>query len=53
MVRTNIPNLTEDILKNIYIMAPMLDEIAQNRVFGLMCGLIKGEKAESPKKRVV
>lgn len=30
----------DDTLKNILIMAPMLDEAGQNRVFGLMCGLI-------------
>ena len=34
-------NLTDDTLKNILIMAPMLDEIGQNRVFGLMCGLLQ------------
>lgn len=30
----------DDTLKNILLMAPMLDEAGQNRVFGLMCGLI-------------
>lgn len=30
----------DDTLKNILIMAPLLDEAGQNRVFGLMCGLI-------------
>lgn len=35
--------LTDDTLKNILIMAPLLDEAGQNRVFGLMCGLISGE----------
>ncbi|MCB6414517.1 hypothetical protein LI221_05460 [Faecalimonas umbilicata] len=35
--------LTEgDTLKNILIMAPLLDEVGQNRVFGLMCGLLLG-----------
>lgn len=35
--------LTEgDTLKNILIMAPLLDEVGQNRVFGLMCGLLSG-----------
>lgn len=33
-------SLTDDTLKNILIMAPMLDEVGQNRVFGLMCGLL-------------
>lgn len=32
----------DDTLKNILIMAPMLDEVGQNRVFGLMCGLLSG-----------
>lgn len=32
--------LSNDTLKNILIMAPMLDEAGQNKVFGLMCGLI-------------
>ena len=32
--------LTEDTLKNNLIIAPMLDEAGQNKVFGLMCGLI-------------
>lgn len=36
----------DDTLKNILIMAPLLDEAGQNRVFGLMCGLMSssGEK---------
>lgn len=32
--------LTDDTLENIKIMAPMLDEAGQNRVVGLMCGLL-------------
>lgn len=54
---TNIINnveLTEgDTLKNILIMAPMLDEVGQNRVFGLMCGLLSGsnEKEGDPKEK--
>ena len=52
--------LTKDPLKNIYIMAPYLDEAGQNRVFGMVCGLLgfsgeqkeQGEKAE-PGKEVV
>lgn len=46
--------LTEgDTLKNILIMAPMLDEVGQNRVFGLMCGLLSGSnnKEEYPKEK--
>lgn len=41
----NITKLTDDPLKNILIMAPLLDEAGQNRVFGLMCGLIAGGPA--------
>lgn len=41
-------NLTDDTLKNIFLMAPMLDEAGQNKVFGLMCGLVACDK--SPKK---
>lgn len=52
--------LTKDPLKNIYIMAPYLDEAGQNRVFGMVCGLLgfggeqkeQGENAE-PGKEVV
>lgn len=36
----NSIQLTDDTLKNILIMAPMLDEAGQNKVFGLICGLI-------------
>lgn len=32
--------LTDDTVKNIQIMAPYLDEAAQNRVFGLMLGVV-------------
>lgn len=39
MAELNI-NLTDDPLKNIILMAPYLDEPAQNRVFGMICGLI-------------
>lgn len=38
----NIELTEDDTLKNILIMAPMLDEVGQNRVFGLMCGLLSG-----------
>lgn len=44
--------LTEnDTLKNILIMAPMLDEIGQNRVFGLMCGLLSGKQKDDEDKK--
>lgn len=42
MSGAKIPDLTDDTLKNILIMAPLLDEMSQNKVFGLMCGLISG-----------
>ena len=38
----NIELTEDDTLKNILIMAPMLDEVGQNRVFGLMCCLLSG-----------
>lgn len=45
--------LTEnDTLKNILIMAPMLDEVGQNRVFGLMCGLLSGSSDKQGGKEV-
>lgn len=49
----NIELTEDDTLKNILIMAPMLDEVGQNRVFGLMCGLLSGSnnKEEDPKEK--
>ena len=49
----NIELTEDDTLKNILIMAPMLDEVGQNRVFGLMCGLLSGsnEKEGDSKER--
>ena len=49
----NIELTEDDTLKNILIMAPMLDEVGQNRVFGLMCGLLSGrsEKEGDPEER--
>lgn len=43
----------DDTLKNILIMAPLLDEAGQNKVFGLMCGLMSGsgEKYASNENR--
>lgn len=44
---TDVIKLSEDdTLKNILIMAPLLDEAGQNRVFGLMCGLISNSTGE-------
>ena len=40
MDKLNGIKLTDDTLENIMIMAPLLDEVGQNRVFGLMCGLL-------------
>lgn len=46
--------LTDDPLTNIHVMAPLLDENSQNKVFGLMCGLIGNvnskEESEDEKK---
>ncbi len=41
----------DDTLKNILIMAPLLDEIGQNRVFGLMCGLLSGGTENEENKK--
>lgn len=50
----NIELTDGDTLKNILIMAPMLDEVGQNRVFGLMCGLLSGsnDKTEDSEEKV-
>lgn len=50
----NIELTDGDTLKNILIMAPMLDEVGQNRVFGLMCGLLSGsnDKREDSEEKV-
>lgn len=44
----------DDTLKNILIMAPLLDEAGQNRVFGLMCGLIcsRNDSCRDPEDEV-
>jgi hypothetical protein len=47
---TNI-DLTGDTLKNILLMAPMLDEAGQNKVFGLICGLISSVKQDPDEKK--
>lgn len=43
--------LTGDTLKNILIMAPLLDEAGQNKVYGLMCGLMAGNSNKRPEVR--
>ena len=40
MAKVKLSELTDDTLKNILIMAPLLDEAGQCKVYGLMCGLI-------------
>ncbi|MDO5349795.1 MAG: hypothetical protein Q4E86_07630 [Lachnospiraceae bacterium] len=45
-------DLTDDPLKNIYIMAPLLDEAGQNKVFGLICGLVAGKPNETKKTTI-
>lgn len=48
-----LPNLAGDTLENILIMAPLLDEKGQDKVFGLMCGLVSSVKTveESSNKK--
>ncbi len=55
MPKLNI-ELTDDPLKNICLMAPYLDINSQNRVFGMMCGLLGytgGNKEEEEEKEMV
>ena len=47
MQDVNSIQLTDDTLKNILIMAPMLDAAGQNKVFGLMCGLISNVQKDT------
>ena len=47
----NTAILTDDPLKNIFIMAPLLDEAGQNRVFGLICGLISSGPTRDERKK--
>lgn len=42
--------LTDDTVENIKIMAPYLDEISQNRVFGMMLEAVKGLPETDDKK---
>lgn len=47
-------NLSDDPLKNIMLMAPRLDEAGQNRVLGVVFGLMagkEGKEVEEPKAR--
>lgn len=47
-------NLSDDPLKNIMLMAPRLDEAGQNRVLGVVFGLMAGKEekeVEEPKAR--
>lgn len=41
--------LTDDVLENIKIMAPYLDEASQNRVFGMMLEAIRNLDEEDKK----
>lgn len=41
--------LTDDVLENIKIMAPYLDEASQNRVFGMMLEAIRNLNEEDKK----
>ena len=43
--------LTDDPLKNIFIMAPHLSEADQNKVFGMVCGLIGSSECKDDKQR--
>lgn len=44
-------SLTDDVLKNIIIMAPYLSEIDQNRVFGVIFGLLKNADTDRNKTK--
>lgn len=44
-------SLTDDVLKNIIIMAPYLSEIDQNRVFGVIFGLLKNADTDRSKTK--
>ena len=43
--------LTDDPLKNIFIMAPHLSEADQNKVFGMVCGLIGSSECKKDDKQ--
>ncbi len=44
-------SLTDDVLKNIIVMAPYLSEIDQNRVFGVIFGLLKNADTDRNKTK--
>lgn len=48
MSKNEIPELTDNTVENIKIMAPYLNEMAQNQVFGLVLGLIKSDEKKEP-----
>lgn len=43
-------NLSDAPLKNIMLMAPRLDEVSQNRVLGVVFGLMAGKEDEETKE---
>lgn len=43
-------NLSDAPLKNIMLMAPRLDEVSQNRVLGVVFGLMAGKEGEKTKE---
>lgn len=53
MLDTLKVDLTDDPLRNIYIMAPLLDEAGQNKVFGLICGLVAGKPNATKEQKEV
>ena len=44
-------SLTDDVLKNIIVMAHYLSEIDQNRVFGVIFGLLKNADTDRNKTK--
>ena len=44
--------LTDNVLENIKIMAPYLDEASQNRVFGMMLEAVKNLRRERKESRI-
>ena len=50
-IKDVIPELTDDTLRNILLMLPLLDENGQNKVFGLICGLLSSGAYQGVKKK--
>ena len=52
MSEKNTPRikLTDNVVENIKIMAPYLDETSQNRVFGMMLEAVKNLEPDADKK---